>query len=188
MSYPAGIELPEGVSHGSIPEYSGYRIVVTNPFSGNIEILAPAVEILTSENGEKVAVVADEINVMAAAADIFKGSDTPFSFIKIAPWELPDRRKYGVYRDAWFIDGDKVSIDIEKAKAIKLELLRAKRNQLLSKLDVPFLRAVETGEGLAEIKAQKDLLRALPPVLKTALDELDNIDDIDAYSHIALEG
>jgi hypothetical protein len=54
-----------------------------------------------------------------------------------------------------------IRINIDKAKAIKLDQLRAERAPLLAALDLAFMRAVEQGDLLeqASIAAQKQALR-----------------------------
>ena len=58
-----------------------------------------------------------------------------------------------------------IRINIDKAKAIKLDLLRAERAPKLAALDLAFMRAVERGDLLAQasIAAEKQALRAIPP-------------------------
>jgi hypothetical protein len=54
-----------------------------------------------------------------------------------------------------------IRINIEKAKAIKLDQLRAERAPKLAALDLAFMRAVERGDLLeqASIASQKQALR-----------------------------
>lgn len=54
-----------------------------------------------------------------------------------------------------------IRINIDKAKAIKLDQLRAERAPKLAALDLAFMRAVEQGDLLeqASIAAQKQALR-----------------------------
>jgi hypothetical protein len=54
-----------------------------------------------------------------------------------------------------------IRINIDKAKAIKLDQLRAERAPKLAALDLAFMRAVERGDLLeqASIAAQKQALR-----------------------------
>lgn len=66
-----------------------------------------------------------------------------------------------------------IRINIDKAKAIKLDQLRAERAPKLAALDVAFMRAVEQGDTPSQVRiaAQKQTLR---DVTKVALpDELD---------------
>lgn len=66
-----------------------------------------------------------------------------------------------------------IRINIDKAKAIKLDQFRAERAPILASLDVAFVRALEAGDAAAQasIAAQKQALR---DVTKVALpDDLD---------------
>ena len=66
-----------------------------------------------------------------------------------------------------------IRINIDKAKAIKLDQIRAERKPLLEALDVAFMRAVEQGDTPSQVRiaAQKQALR---DVTKVALpDDLD---------------
>lgn len=67
-----------------------------------------------------------------------------------------------------------IRINIDKAKAIKLDQLRETRKPLLAALDVAFMRAVEQGDTAeqARIAAEKQALR---DVTKVALP-----DDVEA--------
>jgi len=70
-----------------------------------------------------------------------------------------------------------IRINIDKAKAIKLDQLRAERAPKLSALDLAFMRAVERGDTAeqASIAAQKQALR---DVTKVALpDDLSALKD-----------
>jgi hypothetical protein len=59
-----------------------------------------------------------------------------------------------------------IRINIDKAKAIKLDQLRAERAPKLAALDLAFMRAVERGDLLeqASIAAQKQALRDVTKV------------------------
>ena len=59
-----------------------------------------------------------------------------------------------------------IVINIDKAKAIKLDMLRAERAPKLAALDVAFMRAVERGDTTeqASIAAQKQALRDVTKV------------------------
>ena len=70
-----------------------------------------------------------------------------------------------------------IRINIDKAKAIKLDQFRAERAPKLAALDVAFMRAVEQGDTVAQasIAAQKQALRdvtkvALPDDVATLKD------------------
>ena len=59
-----------------------------------------------------------------------------------------------------------IRINIDKAKAIKLDALRAERAPLLAALDLAFMRAVEQGDTAkqASIAAEKQALRDVTKV------------------------
>lgn len=67
-----------------------------------------------------------------------------------------------------------ISIDIDKAKAITKDRLRAERAPLLAALDVQFQRALESGSDTASIVAEKQRLRDITNLVDacTTTDEL----------------
>ena len=70
-----------------------------------------------------------------------------------------------------------ISINITKAKAIKLDGFRAERQPLLADLDVAFMRAFEKGDTAecARIAAEKQALREVTKV--TLPDDLTALKD-----------
>lgn len=69
-----------------------------------------------------------------------------------------------------------ITIDMDKAKAITKDRLRAERAPLLAAQDVAFMRATETADGvtLAAVAAEKQRLRDITNLVDacTTLDEL----------------
>ena len=63
------------------------------------------------------------------------------------------------FRGAWQFNGAAVEIDMDAAKAIHKDNLRAERAPRLAALDVAYMKALEAGTGAAEIAAQKETLR-----------------------------
>lgn len=63
------------------------------------------------------------------------------------------------FRGAWQFNGAAVEIDMDAAKAIHKDNLRAERKPRLEALDVAYMKALEAGTGAAEIAAQKETLR-----------------------------
>jgi len=53
----------------------------------------------------------------------------------------------------------KIQVNIDKAKDITKDKLRAERKPLLESLDVQFQRALETGANTSDIVAEKQRLR-----------------------------
>ena len=71
-----------------------------------------------------------------------------------------------------------ITINIDKAKDITKERLRAERADLLVAQDVAFQRALETGADTSAIVAEKNRLRDITKLADTAtsLDELKAIE------------
>jgi hypothetical protein len=64
-----------------------------------------------------------------------------------------------VFFDAWELNNNVVSENLNKAKNIKKEKLRIERAPLLQAQDVAFQRALETGANTTAIVAEKQRLR-----------------------------
>ena len=79
----------------------------------------------------------------------------------IDPADIPADREF---RNAWTLDGDKITHDMGKARVIKRDQLRAERAPLLAALDVEYQRADERGDKTAktEVAAKKQALRDVP--------------------------
>jgi hypothetical protein len=63
------------------------------------------------------------------------------------------------FRGAWQFNGSAVEVDMDAAKAIHKDNLRAERKPRLEALDVAYMKALEAGTGEADIAAQKQTLR-----------------------------
>lgn len=61
--------------------------------------------------------------------------------------------------DAWEMDASSVSVNLDKAKEITKNRLRAERAPLLAAQDVAFQRAMEEGKPTTAIVAEKQRLR-----------------------------
>jgi uncharacterized protein (DUF2267 family) len=71
-----------------------------------------------------------------------------------------------------------IKINLEKAKEIQKNKIREVRKPLLEKLDVDFVRALETGSNLEEIKDQKQALRDVTNLVTEAEITGTTIDEI----------
>ena len=69
-----------------------------------------------------------------------------------------------------------ISININKAKDITKDRLRAERKPLLESLDVQFQRALETGADTTDIVAKKQALRDAP----SAVDNMTTVEELKA--------
>jgi hypothetical protein len=115
---------------------------------------------------------ADGDSPTAIAAEIEKWQST--SEVKaVDHWPIreadipPDR----AFRDAWTHRGGELCVvDMEKARTIQMDRIRAARDAKLAALDLPFMRAVEAGDDAkrAEIAAAKQRLRDLPQTVDLA--------------------
>jgi len=74
-----------------------------------------------------------------------------------------------------------IVIDIDKAKAITKDRLRAERTPLLAALDVAFQRALESGSDTAAIVAEKQRLRDITNLVDTCT----TTDELKALSCVA---
>ena len=65
-----------------------------------------------------------------------------------------------------------VTVNMSKARGIHMDKIRLVRNRQLADLDVPFMRAMETGDAseLARIAGEKKALRDIPQTLDLTTD------------------
>lgn len=86
------------------------------------------------------------------------------------------------YFPAWLYDNvnETVSIDIEKAKEIQKDNIRMIRKKLLEEQDVIFMRAIETGDTLAQQSSaiRKQELRDLTEIVNIIDITGDSVDEI----------
>jgi hypothetical protein len=71
-----------------------------------------------------------------------------------------------------------ITINLDKAKAITKDRLRAERTPLLQAQDVAFQRAIETGADTSMIVAEKQRLRDITKLVDTAttIEELKSLE------------
>lgn len=69
--------------------------------------------------------------------------------------------------NAWEWSGTAVRVNMEKARALHMDRIREVRNTRLAALDVPFMRAVESGDTREQqrISREKQILRDIPQTL-----------------------
>ena len=63
------------------------------------------------------------------------------------------------FRGAWTFNGDVVEIDMDAARNIHKDNLRAEREPRLAALDVSYMKALEAGSGADAIATEKQTLR-----------------------------
>lgn len=68
------------------------------------------------------------------------------------------------YRNAWAVSGGAIEVDMEKARALHLTVIRDERNALLDATDKLFLKASEMGDAakVAELSILRQRLRDIP--------------------------
>lgn len=109
----------------------------------------------TNENGNvSVCTPTGEMSI----ADV-KLHHTPPESLILQDSALPTQEND--FFNAWRLRGRTVSVDIDAAKEITKDRLRAEREPLLVAQDVLFQRAMETGADTTAIVAEKNRLRDL---------------------------
>jgi hypothetical protein len=85
---------------------------------------------------------------------------------------LPNQ--YNDFYDAWEMDESTVTVNMDKAKELTKNRLRAERTLLLAAQDVAFQRALEAGSDTSAIVAEKQRLRDVTDLADacTTLEEL----------------
>ena len=63
------------------------------------------------------------------------------------------------FRGAWQFDGEAVAVDMDKARDIQKGVIRQERAPELEALDIQTMKALESGDDVAPIAAQKKKLR-----------------------------
>ena len=109
--------------------------------------------IFTNElGGVSVCVPTGELDIEAT-----KAKDTPEHSIIVETSALPEADND--FFNAWELQDGVVSVNIDKAKALTKERLRAERAPLLQAQDVLYMKALEQGQDTATIVAEKQRLR-----------------------------
>ena len=112
------------------------QVIIWNNENGNVSVCVPTGELSVAET---------------------KAKDTPSYSIIVDSADLPEADND--FFDAWELNDGVVSVNLNKAKVITKNRLRAERAPLLAAQDVLFQRALETGADTATIVAEKQRLR-----------------------------
>ena len=116
----------------------------------------------TNENGNvSVTVPTGEISIEEVLA-----KDCPDHAIIVDSSELPE--EHNDFFNAWELVEGKVIVNLDKAKLITKERLRAERTPLMLVQDVAYSRATETGADTTAIVAEKNRLRDITKLADTA--------------------
>lgn len=91
--------------------------------------------------------------------------------VEIDPNTLPDME----YQKAFVLSGSSISVDIPKAKQVRLDFFRHLRSQKFAQLDIESIKALEAGDAvkLADISSKKQALRDVTKIpLPDTLEEI----------------
>ena len=115
----------------------------------------------TNKNGNvSVTVPTGEISIEEVLA-----KDCPTGAIIVDSSELPE--EHNDFFNAWELVEGKVIVNLDKAKLITKERLRAERTPLMLVQDVAYSRATETGADTTAIVAEKNRLRDITNIVDT---------------------
>lgn len=105
---------------------------------------------------------------------------------RIVAWtqvSLEDARKHDRrYREAWTCRNGELSLDLPKARELRLTQLRLERAQRFAALDGEYIRAQQRGQGLEAAVVEAEALRAMPELLAPALEAATTADELDAVT------
>ena len=136
------------------------KVIVYTGSDGNVHVCTPMPEYLKDYTIEEV-----------------QAKDTPEGSIIVDVDDLPN--EHNDFFNAWELKDTTVTVNLNKAKAITKDRLRAERVPLLQKLDVDYQRADEAADAAkkAEVAAKKQRLRDITLLADdaTTLEELRNI-------------
>jgi len=98
-------------------------------------------------------------------------------------WELlPDQDLPAGHIDAMEADENgSISLSLSKLRTLKVNEIRARRDQWLKKSDEAWVELKSKGQSTADIEEDKDELRALPQLASDELADLDTKEEIEAY-------
>ena len=136
------------------------RIIWNHPETGIVSVTTPAYNDRLRPSGDTddalIQRVIEKSLPLGVTYHIVDDDDVSFGI------PITDR----TFRNAWVCDHEnhKVKVDMPIARGIQMDCIRKVRNAELAKLDMPFMRAVETGDTAEQqrIAVQKQTLRDIP--------------------------
>lgn len=114
--------------------------------------MAQVIIFTNSNGGVSVCIPTGELDINAV-----KAKDTPSTSIIVQDSELPQADND--FFNAWELADGVVTVNLDKAKEITKQRLRAERAPLLAAQDVLYMRATEAGADTSAIVAEKQRLR-----------------------------
>jgi len=114
--------------------------------------MAQVIIFTNSNGGVSVCIPTGELDIHAV-----KAKDTPSTSIIVQESELPQADND--FFNAWELADGVVTVNLDKAKELTRNRLRAERAPLLQEQDVLYMRATEAGADTSAIVAEKQRLR-----------------------------
>jgi len=108
-----------------------------------------------------------------------QAKDTPAGSIIVENDSLPN--EHMDFFNAWELNGETVTVNLNKAKAITKARLRIERAPLLAEQDVLYMRATEANQDTTAIVAEKQRLRDITQLA-------DQAQSLDALKAITVQG
>jgi len=133
------------------------KLIIYPTDVGGVNVVIPSPEYIAEHTIEEL-----------AAKDVPAGK--PYQIVDVS--DIPSDR---TFRNAWELGvSRKITINLDKAKDITKDRLRAERTPLLQAQDIAFQRALEQQLDTTEIVAEKQRLRDIPQLADQAntLEEL----------------
>jgi hypothetical protein len=134
------------------------KAIVYENETGGVSVVYPAPQarqrVLVSEDDPDVYRDQTDEEFLAFVASTSVPEGIPYQVIDLS--NIPQDR---TFRSAWRADGARIVEDVERAKEVAKDILRAQRAPLLQALDVAFMQALERGHDTAPIVAEKQRLR-----------------------------
>ena len=159
---------------------SDYVILTPGPTSANVDVANTFSTTTVLENSRtiKTPAVYDEEGIAMISDDVYETDLECVTRIangrKVVLANTPNFHVSNRFMSAAELPGDgedNLTINWDTVANIKMASMRTRRDQMLQALDVPFMRAIETGDTSKQtaIGAKKQLLRDLPTQLTANL-------------------
>lgn len=163
------------------------KVIIYNTDEGKAAVVYPAPSMFDENSFDR--------KRLADAGVVLKSEEEAMDYV--ISRAVPTDKKYVVmehtdlpedlyFRDAWTLDKSrKIGYNMDKAAEIHMDVIREWRDVELRKLDIPSMRAMETGDSqsLYELGVKKQELRDIPQTL-----DLTKAKTVDELKKILPEG
>jgi hypothetical protein len=153
------------------------KVIVYQQADGTVAIACPVADPL---QGESEAAYLERMTAMLVPEEL------RLSAVVVERGSIPEQHRG--FRAAWRMEGGAIVVNMAEARTIKLAQIRARRDEMLSRLDIEYMRADEASDtaGKAAIAARKQVLRDLPKNVN--LEQFTTPDDLAGFNPPELEG